>query len=213
MILFIILDFHAMFGIGTMLRKTGAFFMRRNFSKETLYWDVFREYVNYLVGIYHIGLEFFIEGTRSRNIKALVPKIGLLSMALNPYIMGMVSDITIIPISISYERVAEEQLFVYELLGVPKPKESTKGFLKALKIMDEQFGRIYIDFGKPISVKSYLGTQIDRMPHTTVAAHLQTLKKGELEPIKQLANEVHLIKYFFKVFLTEKIMSCLNNFR
>jgi len=27
-------DFHSMFGMGTMLRKTGAFFMRRSFSNE-----------------------------------------------------------------------------------------------------------------------------------------------------------------------------------
>lgn len=164
--------------------------MRRAYSNGNLYWDVFREYVINLVANYHIGLEFFIEGTRSRNFKALIPKIGLLSMALEPYIMGTVSDITIIPISISYERVAEEQLFVYELLGVPKPKESTKGFFKALKIMDEQYGRIFIDFAEPISVKSALGKQIDRSPHTAVAAHLQTLKKDELEPVKRLANEV-----------------------
>ena len=66
-----------MFAMGTMLRKTGAFFMRRSFSNDELYWDIFREYMYALVSVYHIGLEFFIEGTRSRNFKALVPKVGL----------------------------------------------------------------------------------------------------------------------------------------
>lgn len=185
------IDFHGMYGIGNMLRKTGAFFMRRTFTDGHLYWDVFREYVFHLVSHYHIGVEFFVEGTRSRNFKALTPKIGLLSMALKPFIMGMVSDIIIIPIGISYERCTEEQLFIYELLGVPKPKESTRGFFKALRIMDEQFGRIYIDFGEPISVKSFLTPDLDRLSHTTIAAHLQTLQKNELESIKRLANEVY----------------------
>lgn len=46
-------------------------------------------------------------------------------MALDAYVNGLVPDITVIPISISYDRVLEEELFAYELLGIPKPKEST----------------------------------------------------------------------------------------
>ncbi|XP_054747510.1 dihydroxyacetone phosphate acyltransferase [Anastrepha obliqua] len=185
------MDFHAMFGMGTMLRKTGAFFMRRSFSKDELYWDIFREYMYALISVYHIGVEFFIEGTRSRNFKALVPKIGLLSMALLPYFTGEVSDVTIVPVSISYERLLEEQLFVYELLGVPKPKETTKGFFKALKIIDERFGKMYLDFGAPISVREFFGhTASDRMQRAAMGAHLQKLDKHELDLIKKLANEV-----------------------
>jgi hypothetical protein len=50
---------------------------------------------------------------------------GFLSMTLVPFLTGRVPDITIIPINISYDRTLEEVLFAYELLGVPKPKEST----------------------------------------------------------------------------------------
>ena len=181
-----------MFAMGTMLRKTGAFFMRRSFSNDELYWDVFREYMYALVAAYHIGVEFFIEGTRSRNFKALVPKIGLLSMALLPYFTGEIADITIVPVSVSYERVLEEQLFVYELLGVPKPKESTKGFFKALKIIDERFGKMYLDFGEPISVKKFMGASCasDRMKRAVIGPHLQKLNKNEVDLVKKLATEV-----------------------
>jgi len=186
-----------MFGMGTMLRKTGAFFMRRSFSNDELYWDIFREYIYALVASYHIGVEFFIEGTRSRNFKALVPKVGLLSMALLPYFTGEVSDITIVPVSVSYERVLEEFLFVYELLGVPKPKESTKGFFKALKIIDERFGKMYMDFGEPISVREFFNqTASDRMERAGVGAHLQKLNRNEIEFVKKLANEVSSLKDF-----------------
>lgn len=46
-------------------------------------------------------------------------------MALEPLFVGEVMDITIVPVGVAYEKNLEEQLFVYELLGVPKPKEST----------------------------------------------------------------------------------------
>ena len=50
---------------------------------------------------------------------------GMLSAALEPYFKSQISDIMVIPVSISYDRVLEESLYAYELLGVPKPKEST----------------------------------------------------------------------------------------
>lgn len=51
--------------------------------------------------------------------------LGLLSMVIEPYLNGCLPDILMVPISISYERTLEEFLFARELLGVPKPKEST----------------------------------------------------------------------------------------
>lgn len=50
---------------------------------------------------------------------------GMMHMVLEPFFKGEVYDITLVPISISYERVLEESLLAHELLGVPKPKEST----------------------------------------------------------------------------------------
>jgi glyceronephosphate O-acyltransferase len=46
-------------------------------------------------------------------------------MVLEPFFAREIPDITFVPVSISYNRVMEERLFAYELLGVPKPKEST----------------------------------------------------------------------------------------
>ena len=42
------------------------------------------------------------------------------------YLTGRVADIQLVPISITYERTLEENLFAKELLGIPKPKESTR---------------------------------------------------------------------------------------
>lgn len=49
----------------------------------------------------------------------------MMHMVLEPYFKGEVYDITLVPISISYDRVLEESLLAHELLGIPKPKEST----------------------------------------------------------------------------------------
>ena len=38
---------------------------------------------------------------------------------------GRVPDISLVPISISYDRILEETLHSREMLGIPKPKEST----------------------------------------------------------------------------------------
>lgn len=46
-------------------------------------------------------------------------------MALEPLFMGEVADITIVPIGVAYEKPLESRLFAYELLGIPKPKETT----------------------------------------------------------------------------------------
>ena len=51
---------------------------------------------------------------------------GLLSVVMDCYLTGRVADIQLVPISITYERTLEENLFAKELLGIPKPKESTR---------------------------------------------------------------------------------------
>lgn len=185
------MDFHGMMVMGAMLRKTGAFFMRRTFSGEPLYWKLFKEYMHKLMMINHRGLEFFLEGTRSRSCKALTPKIGLLSMALEPLFMGEMYDVTIVPVSVSYEKPLEEQLFVYELLGIPKPKESTFGLIKGMRsLAQNNYGSIYFDFGEPLSAKEYFKSSINRFQHSVEPAHVQILSKDELNSVTDLANEV-----------------------
>lgn len=44
---------------------------------------------------------------------------------MDPFLKGEVFDVHLVPVSISYERILEEALYARELLGVPKPKEST----------------------------------------------------------------------------------------
>ena len=65
--------------IGVLLRRGGAFFIRRSFQGDALYPVLVEAYVRKLLAE-GFTIEFFLEGGRSRIGKPLPPKYGLLSM-------------------------------------------------------------------------------------------------------------------------------------
>lgn len=69
-------DFQGMKFFGWLLRNCGAFYIRRSFGTDVLYWALFTEYVQTQVRNGDAPIEFFVEGTRSRTLKSLTPKIG-----------------------------------------------------------------------------------------------------------------------------------------
>lgn len=166
------MDFMGMKFVGEMLRMSGAFFIRRSFGGDTLYWSVFSEYVRTMLKNGFAPVEFFLEGTRSRTSKSLTPKLGLLNIVMEPFFKGEVFDVFAVPVSISYERVLEETLYARELLGVPKPKESTSGLFKARKILSQDYGSIHVYFGQPVSVRSLAEGQVNRCQFSLVPRHI-----------------------------------------
>lgn len=46
-------------------------------------------------------------------------------MALEPFFNREIYDVIVVPVGVAYDKILEEVLFAYELLGVPKPREST----------------------------------------------------------------------------------------
>lgn len=89
--------------------------------------------------------------------------LGFLSIILDTYLQGSVPEIQFLPISISYDRPLEEKLFVYELLGVPKPKETTTALLRSLSMLKNlvSYGSVFFNIGEPISASQYV-TSKDR---------------------------------------------------
>lgn len=55
--------------------------------------------------------------------------------------------------TINYEKVLEEDTYPYELMGEEKVKESTMRLIKASKVLKENYGKIFVEFCEPISVK------------------------------------------------------------
>ncbi|CAG5928406.1 unnamed protein product [Menidia menidia] len=166
------MDFMGMKVVGEMLRMSGAFFIRRSFGGDKLYWAVFSEYVKTMLKNGFAPVEFFLEGTRSRTAKSLTPKLGLLNIVMDPFLKGEVFDVCLVPVSISYERILEEALYARELLGVPKPKESTSGLFKARKVLSEDYGSIHVYFGQPVSVRSLAEGRVNRGQFNLTPRHI-----------------------------------------
>ncbi len=169
----------AFWPLGHIFRKSGAFFIRRAFKGSVLYTKVFTRYIKALLEEKH-PLEFFIEGGRSRSGKLTLPKLGFLSILLQAYHEGYCDDLIFAPASISYDRILEEKSYLKELGGTEKERESFKQIIKARRFLKRKYGKIYIRFGQPLSLKEYLiqvgdlGDQTNRL----LAFHLiQSINK------------------------------------
>uniref|UniRef100_A0A8D0NGW5 Dihydroxyacetone phosphate acyltransferase n=1 Tax=Sus scrofa TaxID=9823 RepID=A0A8D0NGW5_PIG len=181
--------------VSELLRRSGAFFMRRTFGGNRLYWAVFSEYVKTMLRNGYAPVEFFLEGTRSRSAKTLTPKFGLLNIVMEPFFKREVFDTYLVPISISYDRILEETLYAYELLGVPKPKESTTGLLKARRILSEKFGNVHIYFGDPVSLRSLAAGRMSRSPYNLVPRYIPQKQSEDMHAfVTEVAYKMQLLQ-------------------
>lgn len=73
--------------IGWLLRSSGAFYIRRSFGDDHLYWAVFTEYVQTQICNGDSPIEFYVEGTRSRTSKSYTPKFGMSDMMYTVFIV------------------------------------------------------------------------------------------------------------------------------
>ncbi len=144
--------------LGPLFRSGGAFFIRRSFKGAILYSRVFAEYIHKLLEE-GFNVEQFIEGGRSRTGKLLMPKLGLLSILLNAYKNGACEDMIFVPIYIGYDRVLEESSYLHELEGGQKEPENLRQVIRARKFLKKRYGKIYIQFHDPISLKELLTRQ------------------------------------------------------
>ncbi len=144
------------FPVGAVLRKAGAFYIRRSFRGDRLYGAVVDAYVRRLIKD-GLPLEFFLEGGRSRTGKLLAPKVGLLSMVVDAVLGAPGRKVYFVPISIGYERLVEERAFVRELTGGEKGKEDVRGFLKSAELIAERYGRLNVQVGELLTLEQVLG--------------------------------------------------------
>jgi glycerol-3-phosphate O-acyltransferase len=141
--------------IGRLLRKGGAFFIRRSFRGDVLYTAVLMKYLATIMGRGH-PLEYFIEGGRSRTGRLLQPKTGMLAMSVRSYLHAPVRPVVFVPVYFGYERLVEGRTYIGELSGQPKEKESILGLLRAGRVLRERFGKVYVNVGEPIALTQLL---------------------------------------------------------
>jgi 1-acyl-sn-glycerol-3-phosphate acyltransferase len=150
--------------VGMVLRYGGAFFIRRTFNSgaDPLFRSVFNEYVTQLL-IRGRAVECFIEGGRSRTGKVLPPKPGFMRCVLDAVIDRQVGDVFVVPVSLGYDRIVENDSYIKELTGGKKNAERLFAFLKSSTTLlvstltsKRNFGKINVGIGEPISLYDYI---------------------------------------------------------
>jgi glycerol-3-phosphate O-acyltransferase len=140
--------------IGPLLRRGGAFFLRRSFS-DPFYSTVFREYMSQLIAR-GISLMYFIEGGRSRTGRMLEARGGLLSMTLRSFLRQPDRPVVFQPVYIGYEKIMEGESYAGELSGKPKEKESWGGLIRSLGALRRNYGAVSVNFGEAVFLKPLL---------------------------------------------------------
>ncbi len=166
--------------MGHLFRKSGAFFLRRNFGNDPLYPLLFKTYIKTLLKEAYIQ-EFFIEGTRSRTGKLEEPRTGMLALYLDCYFENKEEDFLFVPVSINYEKVLEDKSHIQEAKGGKKEKESFWDLLKAGRYLKHRHGHVYVNFGKAISIKDYLKLS---------SLQQQSSDSQKRRTVKSLAHEI-----------------------
>lgn len=141
--------------IGGLLRRGGAFFMRRSFKGNPLYTAVFNEYLHTLFSR-GFPVEYFVEGGRSRTGRMLRPKTGMLALTLRSYLRSSRLPILFVPVYVGYERVLEGRTYLGELRGAAKKKESIFDIFKVIGALRQRFGQVWVNFGEPLKLNEFL---------------------------------------------------------
>jgi glycerol-3-phosphate O-acyltransferase len=141
--------------VGAILRRGGAFFLRRSFKGNRLYATVFDAYLNQILQRGH-SIEYFVEGGRSRTGRLLEPKGGMLVMTINSYVRNPRRPIVFVPVYFGYEKLIEGDSFISELGGAQKKKESLAGLIRSVKSLREHFGKVYVNVAEPIELEPVL---------------------------------------------------------
>ncbi|VDM62402.1 unnamed protein product [Angiostrongylus costaricensis] len=223
-------------GLGWLLRSTGAFFIRRatnvqvSRGRDSLYRAVLHSYIEQLLNK-GLSIEFFLEGTRCRFGKSQLPKHGLISNVIQAVQQKAISNCYLVPVSYTYDNIAEG-VFLDELVGIPKKRESVFGVLYAVFKSfgkSRRCGAVRLHFGNPnfLTFQDYLialqgvvmsnnvTPQLGRMTHSFSYRELIPWHTGHTEKASD-RNLIRAIGYhvlygilFCRMFCSS-IMPCEN---
>jgi len=140
----------AFLGIGYLMRRVGTVFIRRSIDSP-VYKAVLRYYLSYLLEK-RFPISWALEGTRSRNGKLMPPRFGILKYVVEAAAKENTKNLTLIPVSIYYDLIAELGDYAREQTGETKRKESLSWFMDYLRSLRKPLGRISVGLGEPVIV-------------------------------------------------------------
>jgi len=166
--------------LGPILRRGGAFFIRRKIRGSLLYSTIFSEYLAQLIsGGY--PLAYFVEGGRSRTGRLLRPMGGMVTMSVMGFLSRPSRPIIFQPVYIGYEKLIEGKSHLEELSGKAKVKESTLQLIRSIpKVLRSNYGQVVVNFGDPINLTEVIAGVA---PEWSVADELGSEKPGWLSPV------------------------------
>ena len=116
-------------------------------------------------------------------------------MIIQAYQEKACDDLAAIPVYIGYDRVVEEKAYLQELGGAPKEKERATEMIKSSKLLRRRYGRVYMNVGEPILLKSYLAAQEKPLEEMTVEER-QSLYRRIGYTIVRAINKVSVVTPF-----------------
>jgi len=148
----------------TLIKSMGAFFVRRN-SRNALYRRVLERYVN-LATRAGVVQAVFLEGGLTRDGKLREPRQGFLDYMLRDYQAERDRDVVFVPVGINYDRVVEDVSLVRKLDTNAERRSMWFVIKTSLKFVTKvlfmgrkkrwlRFGYASVNFGKPMSIKSF----------------------------------------------------------
>lgn len=154
-------------GLGTLLRNSGAIFIRRSFQNDDVYKVVFKNYIDYL-GEKRFPLMWALEGTRSRTGKLMPPRYGLINYVASAYARDGAPDLVLMPISICYDQVPEIADYDALQAGGTKRPESASWFMEYLSGLKLPHGKIHVRFGQGVPLSRHLDKSVPTVDTRTI---------------------------------------------
>ena len=175
----------------SLIKSLGGFFVRRR-SDNPLYRRVLARYVQ-MATAGGVVQAFYPEGRFTRDGRLLKLRLGLVSYMVSAFDPKGERDLVFIPVGINYDRVLEDRTLVRDLdpQAIPRGRAYMAAtFLRFVarnvKLLLERrwyrFGYACVNFGAPISMRSYTErTRID-FRHLDPEARMEAVERlgGEL---------------------------------
>jgi glycerol-3-phosphate O-acyltransferase len=193
------------FFVSELFHRSGAFYIKRTGQKfPKIYRTLLNEYMK-LILENEINIEFFIEASRSRTGQILYPKYGMLKYVFEAFFEKRIPNATLIPINVTYENLLEADSYITEHRGGQKVAEDTMRFIKSISMITQNYGRIILNSGDPISLKKYIADTLNDSTNT----HNFRESSDFDQSIEQLGNKVSDGLQNLSVFMITNLVCCV----